>query len=80
MEKQVECTLSEINRNKNGDYYFIYEIPKVVNTINQKAKPRDELLIVGVPQNKLIDFLKKEYKGSEIYLIDKEELYGKAKN
>lgn len=49
--------LLEINRNKNGDYYFIFSIPNVRNKINTKAKNRNEVLIVGVPQNKLVNFL-----------------------
>ena len=49
--------LLEINRNKNGDYYFIYKVENVRNTINTKAKPRKEVLIVGVPQTRLTDYL-----------------------
>ena len=48
--------LLEINRNQNGDYYFIYSVPNVRNNINTKAKARNELLIVGVPKKKLIKF------------------------
>lgn len=50
--------LMEINRNQNGDYYFIFNVPNVRNTINTKAKPRQEVLIVGVPQKKLVMFLR----------------------
>lgn len=54
--------LLEINRNKNGDYYFIFQVPNVRNKINVKAKPRDEVIIVGVPKDDLVDFLEdKEY-------------------
>ena len=49
--------LLEINRNKNGDYYFIYQVPNVRNNINTKAKPRQEVLIVGVPQSQLRQYL-----------------------
>lgn len=50
--------LESINRNANGDYYFIFKVNGVRNTINTKAKSRDEVLIVGVPQKKLVSFLK----------------------
>ena len=49
--------LIEINRNSNGDYYFIYSVPNVRNHINPKAKNRDEVIIVGVPKTKLVDYL-----------------------
>ena len=52
--------LLEINRNQNGDYYFIFSVPDVKNHINSKAKPRNEVVIVGVPQKRLIQFLRKE--------------------
>ena len=51
-------TLLEINRNQNGDYYFIFKVDNVRNTINTKAKPRNEVIIVGVPQKRMISFLK----------------------
>ena len=50
--------LLEINRNQNGDYYFIYSVPNVRNNINTKAKARNELLIVGVPKSQLIRYLR----------------------
>ena len=54
--------LLEINRNQNGDYYFIYSVPNVRNNINTKAKARNELLIVGVPKKKLINYLRSALK------------------
>lgn len=48
--------LIEINRNHNGDYYFIFSVPGVVNHIRPGSKARNEVIIVGVPQGKLKDF------------------------
>ena len=57
------CILDSINRNKNGDYYIIFRLPKVPRGMHGKSKGHvDELLIVGVPQDKLDDFLKAHYK------------------
>lgn len=60
------CSLDSlvcINRNANGDYYFIYSV-KARRSINAKAKrTADELLIVGVPQKRLISYLKASLKG-----------------
>lgn len=50
--------LLEINRNSNGDYYFIYEVKNVKNYINVKGKPRQEVIIVGVPKSQLKTYLK----------------------
>ena len=47
-----------INRNQNGDYYFIFSVNGVVNHIRPGSKSRDEVIIVGVPQKKLVSFLK----------------------
>ena len=57
------CILDSINRNKNGDYYIIFRLPKVPRGMHGKSKGHvDELLIVGVPQDKLDAFLKAHYK------------------
>lgn len=54
-----ECILEAINRNENGDYYFIFKLPKVARGMHGKTKGHvDELLIVGVPQAKLEDYIK----------------------
>lgn len=58
MENKSFENLLAINRNANGDYYFIYSVPNVRNNINAKAKGRNEVLIVGVPQKKLISYLR----------------------
>lgn len=57
MKNQLD-QLNCINRNQNGDYYFIFDVPNVKNHINPKAKSRNEIIIVGVPQKRLKDFLK----------------------
>lgn len=58
--------LDSINRNKNGDYYIIFRLPKVARGMHGKSKGHvDELLIVGVPQAKLDNFLKSYYQGKE---------------
>ena len=45
-----------INRNANGDYYFIYSVPQVTRGIRGKSKGHvDEVLIVGIPQSQLIN-------------------------
>lgn len=62
MERNVKKTcldeLDSINRNQNGDYYFIFRVPKVRNSINPKAHPRNEVLIVGVPKKQLVNYLR----------------------
>ena len=55
--------LLEINRNKDGNYYFIYRV-EAPRSINPGAKRKaDEILIVGVPQNKLCSYLNACAKG-----------------
>lgn len=49
--------LISINRNDKGDYYFIYSVPNVVNHIKPGSKKRDEVIIVGVPQKRLVEYL-----------------------
>ena len=57
-EKQAFENLLEINRNSNGDYYFIYSVEAPRN-INPSAKRKEqEVLIVGVSQAKLISYLR----------------------
>ena len=52
------CYLDAINRNENGDYYFIFKVPNVARGMHGKTKGHvDELLIVGVPQKKLESFI-----------------------
>ena len=70
MVSGLKCNLIEINRNHNGDYYFIYSIPNVKNYIKTGSKDRSELLVVGIPQSQLINYLKQEFPGSEFYLVD----------
>ena len=64
--------LLSINRNKDGNYYFIYSVPKVRNTINAKAKPRDELIIVGINQKYLVQYLNNCVKGRHYETIQEE--------
>lgn len=50
-----------INRNQNGDYYFLYLVPKVKRGMHGKTKGHvDEVLIVGIPQSQLINYLRGE--------------------
>ena len=50
-----------INRNANGDYYFIYSVPQVARGMHGKSKGHvDEVLIVGIPQSQLINYLRQE--------------------
>ena len=55
--KQPFDDLLEINRNKDGNYYFIYSVKGVKNHINPKAKSRNEVIIVGINQKKLVTYL-----------------------
>ena len=49
-----------ISKNKNGDYYFGFKV-KVQRGIKGKTKSKvDELIIVGMPKEKVADFCKKE--------------------
>ena len=59
--------LDSINRNQNGDYYIIFRVPNVARGMHGKTKGHvDELLIVGVPQDKLDSFLRSHYKTEEV--------------
>ena len=50
-----------INRNANGDYYFIYSVPQVKRGMHGKTKGHvDEVLIVGIPQSQLVNYLRQE--------------------
>ena len=50
-----------INRNANGDYYFIYSVPQVTRGMHGKNKSHvDEVLIVGIPQSQLVNYLRQE--------------------
>lgn len=69
----MKCELLEINRHVNGDYYFIYSIPNVTNHIKPGSHSRDEVLIVRVNKNKLVDYLSKEFPGSEFFALDRKE-------
>lgn len=68
--------LLEINRNSNGDYYFIFSVPQVVNHIRPGSKKRDEVLIVGVPKKQLIKFLSGQgvVDDFNFYICDKKEV------
>lgn len=60
-----------INRNANGDYYFIYSVPQVKRGMHGKTKGHvDEVLIVGIPQSQLINYLRGELaeKTCEVYV------------
>lgn len=61
--KKQECILSAINRNENGDYYIIFELPNVRRGLHGKSKGHvNEVLIVGVPQKKIDSFLRSYYR------------------
>lgn len=50
-----------INRNANGDYYFIYSVSQVKRGMHGKTKGHvDEVLIVGIPQSQLVNYLRQE--------------------
>ena len=56
-----ECILEEVTENKDGNFYFIYRLPKVKRGMHGKTKGKvDELLIVGVPRNKFDSYCEKE--------------------
>lgn len=60
MSKPFE-NLIAINRNVNGDYYFIYKVPQVTRGMHGKTKGHvDELLIVGINQKCLVSYLQRE--------------------
>ena len=60
MIKPFENLLA-INRNENGDYYFLYAVPNVKRGIRGKSKGQvNEILIVGVPKANLISYLRGE--------------------
>lgn len=60
MNKPFEYLLA-INRNENGDYYFLYSVPEVQRGIKGKNRSKvNEVLIVGVPKANLIKYLRGE--------------------
>ena len=71
-DNEVFDNLLEINRNKDGNYYFIYSVPNVRNTINTKAKPRDEIIIVGINQKFLVKYLNNCVKGRHYETLQEE--------
>ena len=59
-----------ISKNKNGDYYFGFKV-KVQRGIKGKTKSKvDELIIVGMPKEKVADFCKKEGIRLEDYITE----------
>ena len=78
MKKAFENLLA-INRNANGDYYFLYSVPQVKRGIRGKSKAQvDEVLIIGVPKAKLVNYLRAELRENdmEMFYVEgtKEEL------
>ena len=70
MSKPFE-NLIAINRNENGDYYFIFKVPQVARGMHGKTKGHvDELLIVGVPQKKLVSYLQGELDYFERFYVE----------
>ena len=64
--KTKDLILDSINRNQNGDYYIIFRVPNVARGMHGKTKGHvNELLIVGVPQDKLDSFLRNHYTSEE---------------
>ena len=58
---------STISWNQNGDYYVIFKVPSVPRGIHGKSKGHvDEVLIVGVPKNKIDMFLRNHYGGEGV--------------
>lgn len=64
--------LVSINWNENGDYYFIYSVPNVVNHIKPGSKSLNELIIVGVPQSRLCEYLNRCVDNLDVF-VDLEE-------
>ena len=59
--------LEEINRNKDGNYYVIFKLPQVPRGLHGKSKGHvDEVLIIGVPKNKIDGFLRSHYQGKGV--------------
>lgn len=50
-----------INKNKNGDYYVGYKIKAKREIKGKKGSTADELIIVGIPKDKIKDFCKKQH-------------------
>lgn len=78
MSKPFENLLA-INRNQNGDYYFLYSVPQVKRGMHGKTKSKvDEVLIIGVPQSKLVQYLQGERREDDMEMFyaegTKEEL------
>lgn len=64
--KTKDLILDSINRNQNGDYYIIFRLPNVARGMHGKSKGHvNELLIVGVPQDKIDSFLRSHYASEE---------------
>ena len=66
MKKPFE-NLIAINRNANGDYYFIYSVPQVSRGMHGKTKGHvDEVLIVGIPQKDLVNYLQNQIANNKL--------------
>lgn len=62
--------LAFISKNKDGNYYFGFKV-KVQRGIRGKTKSKvDELIIVGMPKEKVADFCKKEGIRLEDYITE----------
>lgn len=61
MNYNQECILEEVVENKDGNFYFIYKLPKVKRGMHGKTKGNvDELLIVGVNRKNFNSYCEKE--------------------
>lgn len=61
MTYNQECILEEVVENKDGNFYFIYKLPKVKRGMHGKTKGNvDELLIVGVNRKNFNSYCEKE--------------------
>ena len=56
-----------ISMNKDGNFYFLFQLPKHKWRISNNKKEANELIIVGVHKNKALEFAKKC--GVEIKLL-----------
>ena len=49
--------LRSLKRNEDGNYWLVFDVKDCRNSINPKAKKRDDIIAVGLPKEKLEGFL-----------------------
>lgn len=57
LENVTITDLRSLKRNEDGNYWLVFDVKGCKNSINPKAKQRDDIIAVGLPKSKLKGFL-----------------------